>query len=81
MCPACVVTLLMVGTAGGASALLWSTRWRKKAKPSGATLGPPTATFKEWVASVVSLEEALRATGPQVMARGEVQPQPSDQRA
>jgi len=64
MCPACLVTILMagVGTAGGASALLWSTRRRKLAKPSSADAEPPSATFKEWVASVVSLEEALRAT-------------------
>jgi len=65
MCPAGLVTILMVGvgTAGGASALLWSRRRRKNSKPSAANAGPPTASFKEWVAAIESLEEALRATG------------------
>ena len=63
MCPACLVTILMagVGTAGGASALLWAKR--RKAKPPIPNPEPPSATFKEWVTAVVSLEEALRATG------------------
>ena len=64
MCPACLVTILVagVGAAGGSSALLWA-KQRKKAKPPIPSPGPPSATFKEWVAAVVSLEEALRATG------------------
>jgi hypothetical protein len=73
MCPACLVAMLMagVGTAGGASALLWSRRRRRaQAKPSRANPEPPSATFKEWVAAVVSLEEALRASSPQLTARG-----------
>ena len=65
MCPACLVTILAagVGTVGGASALLWAKG--RKAKPPTPNPEPPSASFKEWVAAVVSLEEALRATGPQ----------------
>lgn len=70
MCPACLATMLMagVGTVGGASALLWFKR-RRKAKPYSASSEPPSATFKEWVAAVVSLEEALRvAADPHAIA-------------
>ena len=63
MCPACLVTILAagVGTVGGASALLWAKG--RKAKPPTPNPEPPSASFKEWVVAVVSLEEALRATG------------------
>jgi len=64
MCPACWPAIVVAGS--GAGLLLWFRR-NRQAKPDRSS-GPPTATFKEWVAAVVSLEEALRATGPQLPA-------------
>ena len=80
MCPACLVTILAagVGTVGGASALLWAKR--RKAKPPTPDLEPPSASFKEWAAAVVSLEEALRATSPQMLGK-ETRPHRLDEHA
>ena len=61
MCPACWPMIVAAGS--GAGLLLWFRR-NRKAKPDRSS-EPSSATFKEWVAAVVSLEEALRATGPQ----------------
>ena len=61
MCPACWPVIMAAGS--GAGLLLWFRR-NRKAKPDRSPR-PPSASFKEWVAAVVSLEEALRATGRQ----------------
>jgi hypothetical protein len=63
MCPACLSTIVGagVGSAGAAGALLLWFQQRRKGKCHRAS-GPPSASFKEWVAAVCSMEEALRAT-------------------
>ena len=57
MCPACLAAVLVAlgGSAVGVVALVWLRRRRPAEKE------PPSATFKEWIASVVAYKEAEAA--------------------
>jgi hypothetical protein len=59
MCPACLTAILgtVAGSAGGVGLLVWFRR-HSKAKQQAV---PPSASFHEWVAAVISLEKSLGA--------------------